>query len=46
MRPLVIETRLSATYAGEFYLPGIVVESMYNGDISARTKGKSTSVKR
>ena len=45
-RPLEIETRLSATYAGEFYLPGVVVESMYNGDISARTKGENISVKR
>ena len=45
-RPLEIETRLSATYAGEYYLPGVVVESMYNGDISARTKGKNISVKR
>jgi uncharacterized protein YfaS (alpha-2-macroglobulin family) len=43
-QPLVIETRLTATYGGEFYLPGLIVESMYDSDIAASTKGQSVKV--
>jgi len=31
---------LNASYAGDFYLPGVFAEAMYDGAINARTSGK------
>lgn len=31
--------KLNATYTGEFYLPGILCEAMYDGSIQSRTNG-------
>jgi uncharacterized protein YfaS (alpha-2-macroglobulin family) len=35
---------LNASYLGKFYLPGIVCESMYKGQIQARTEGQWINV--
>lgn len=35
---------LTATYAGEYYLPGVNCETMYDAAIYARTQGRSVSV--
>jgi uncharacterized protein YfaS (alpha-2-macroglobulin family) len=41
---LSVKTKLIATYQGKFYLPGVVCEAMYNGNIQARKKGKWVNV--
>ena len=38
------ESRLTATYLGRYYLPGVHVEAMYEVDKSARTKGQWVEV--
>jgi uncharacterized protein YfaS (alpha-2-macroglobulin family) len=40
----VYRTRLTATYAGRFYLPAQVAEAMYDNDIYAATKGQWVTV--
>ena len=39
------KVQLNASYLGKFYLPGIVVEAMYDHSIYARTKGEWITVK-
>jgi uncharacterized protein YfaS (alpha-2-macroglobulin family) len=38
------EVRLNATYRGTFYLPPVMIESMYAGDIGALKRGKFVTV--
>lgn len=40
----VFKIMLNAAYLGEFYLPGINCEAMYNNEIFSRKAGKNTSV--
>jgi uncharacterized protein YfaS (alpha-2-macroglobulin family) len=35
---------LTASYAGEYYLPGIACEAMYDQSINARKKGQVVTV--
>lgn len=37
---------LNATYAGEYYLPSVMVEAMYDDTINARTSGQWVKVER
>lgn len=39
------KVQLNSSYLGKFYLPGIVVEAMYDHSIYARTKGQWVTVK-
>ena len=32
--------RLNASYLGEYYLPGVQAEAMYDNDYFSRTKGQ------
>ncbi|MCO5269102.1 MAG: MG2 domain-containing protein [Brumimicrobium sp.] len=41
----VITIYLHATYAGEYYLPAVYIEAMYDNSISALEKGKKVKVK-
>jgi len=41
---IVFKTRLTAAYKGEYYLPGIVCESLDDNKIFAKTKGKIVKV--
>jgi len=41
---IVIKTRISATYKGTFYLPGIYCEAMYDNKVKAFVKGKWVKV--
>jgi uncharacterized protein YfaS (alpha-2-macroglobulin family) len=41
---LRVKTKLIATYQGKFYLPGVLCEAMYNGNIQARNKGMWVNV--
>lgn len=39
-----ITTRLHAAYIGEYYLPAVYIEAMYDASISAQVKGKKINV--
>jgi uncharacterized protein YfaS (alpha-2-macroglobulin family) len=39
------KVQLNSSYLGKFYLPGIVVEAMYDHSIYARSKGQWVEVK-
>ncbi|MCB0663456.1 MAG: hypothetical protein KDC24_12000, partial [Saprospiraceae bacterium] len=41
---LTYEVQLNAAYAGNFYLPAISTEAMYNPEIYASTKGQWVTV--
>lgn len=41
----VYKVLLTATYAGEYYLPGAHCEAMYDNNVSAKAKGMVVSVK-
>ncbi len=38
-------TALNASYSGEFYMPMVICEEMYNGSINARIPGKKINVR-
>ena len=38
------QTRINAAYRGRFYLPGLVVEAMYDASKQARSAGRWTEV--
>ena len=40
----IFEVKLTATYAGSYYLPGIVAEAMYDASTTGRTEGKWVEV--
>lgn len=41
---ITIKTKLTAAYAGEFYMPPTIVEAMYDNEISANTVGQWVTV--
>ncbi|MCP4456735.1 MAG: hypothetical protein GY816_01710 [Cytophagales bacterium] len=40
----IFEVKLTATYAGSYYLPGVVAEAMYDAALIGRTEGKWVQV--
>lgn len=45
-RSITLKLALNATYAGEYYLPGVKVEAMYDDTIYARNEGQWVSIAR
>ena len=43
-KPLEIKLKLNATYPGEYYLPDLFCEAMYDNDIQARIAGQKVIV--
>ena len=41
---ITVKTKVTATYAGRFYLPPVVATAMYDDDVKATTKGRWVTV--